>query len=72
MISEEKKIIIFFLASKRVTRSKDVTLRGTYIKGNFNDLPNLIFFSECLDPVTNWVKFFTNPENRVKNNYLKN
>ena len=45
-----------------------MTLRGTYIKGNFNDLPNLIFFSECLDPVNNWVNFFTDPNNRVKKN----
>lgn len=44
--------------------SKNVTLRGSYIKGNYNDLPNLIFFSELLDPVNNWIPFFTNSENR--------
>jgi len=59
---------LIYLVSKRVNRTKDVTLRGTYIKGNFNDLPNLIFFSECLDPVDNWVPFFTDPNNRVKKN----
>lgn len=44
--------------------SKNVSLRGTYIKGNYDDLPNLIFFSELFDPVTNWVPFFNNNEHR--------
>jgi hypothetical protein len=49
-------------------------LRGTYLKGKYNDLPNLIWFGEATDPVNSWVNFFTNPENRVKNikNIFKN
>jgi len=44
-----------------------VSLRGTYIKGNFEDLPNLIFFPELCDPASNWTEFFLNPENKFLN-----
>jgi len=40
-------------------------LRGTYLKGRYNDLPNLIFFPELCDKVENWIPFFTNPQNRI-------
>ena len=52
--------------SRYVSDTRHVTLRGTKIKGNFDDLPNLIFFSEAIDPVSNWTAFFTNPENKVR------
>jgi pimeloyl-ACP methyl ester carboxylesterase len=53
--------------SQAVTDTKNVNLRGTYLKGNFNDLPNLIFFPEMCDPSTNWVNFFSNPDNKFLN-----
>jgi len=56
-----------------VNHSKKVNLRGEFIKGNYNDLPNLIFFPEACDSVKNWRNFFTNPENRFldyRNVYL--
>ena len=42
-------------------------LRGTYLKGRFNDLPNMIFFPEIFDKVENWLPFFKNPENGILN-----
>jgi pimeloyl-ACP methyl ester carboxylesterase len=50
--------------AKYIEESRNVTLRGTRLKGNYNDLPNLIFFSEVLDPVSNWTAFFTDPDNK--------
>lgn len=47
--------------------TKNVALRGTYIEGNFKDLPNLIFFPEMCDPVVNWTKFFADPDNQILN-----
>lgn len=40
--------------------SRRVQLRGLHLRGNFDDLPNMIFFPEACDKVENWVKFFTN------------
>jgi len=53
--------------AQAVNDTRNVALRGTYIKGNFDDLPNLIFFPEMCDPSTNWIQFFTNPENKFLN-----
>jgi len=50
--------------AKYVSDTRQVTLRGTRLRGNFNDLPTLIFFSEVMDPVSNWTAFFTDPENK--------
>lgn len=54
-------------ASKPVNDTRHVNLRGTFIKGNFEDLPNMIFFPEMCDPATNWTSFFTNPDNHFLN-----
>lgn len=35
------------------------------MKGKYNDLPNLIWFGEACDPVSSWINFFTNPENKI-------
>jgi len=35
-------------------------LRGVVLKGNYNDLPNLIFLPEAFDTIENWIPFFTN------------
>lgn len=34
---------------KYTDNTKDVSLRGIYLKGKYNDLPNLIFFAEACD-----------------------
>jgi len=39
-------------------------LRGTYLKGKYNDLPNLIFFAESCDVESNWVNFFNSNDNK--------
>jgi len=61
------KIIQSTGVHKDVADTRHVNLRGIYIKGNFNDLPNLIFFPELCDPVNNWTPFFTNPEYGILN-----
>jgi len=53
--------------SQAVSDTRHVNLRGTYLKGNFDDLPNLIFFPEICDPASNWTEFFTNPDNKFLN-----
>jgi len=35
------------------------------LKGNYEDLPNMIFFPEHCDTVANWIPFFTNPEYKI-------
>lgn len=35
------------------------------MRGNYNDLPNLIFFTEACDLTNNWIPFFTDPNNRI-------
>jgi hypothetical protein len=37
-----------------------VGLSGVHLKGNYNDLPALIFFTEAFDKPSNWVPFFKN------------
>jgi pimeloyl-ACP methyl ester carboxylesterase len=53
--------------SQVVSDTRQVALRGTYLKGNFDDLPNLIFFPELCDPASNWTEFFTDPDNKFLN-----
>jgi len=56
-----------------VDDTKRVELRGTFIKGNYDDLPTLIFFPEACDSVGNWSSFFTNPVHQIlehRNVYL--
>jgi len=47
------------------TNNDEVDLRGVHIKGKYEDLPTLIWFPQLLDPAENWIKFFTNPDNRI-------
>jgi pimeloyl-ACP methyl ester carboxylesterase len=53
--------------SRVVSDTRHVTLRGTHIKGNFDDLPNLIFFPEMCDPSANWLEFFLDSNNNFLN-----
>ena len=41
-----------------VKRGYDVNLRGLKIKGNYADLPSLIFFPDLFDTAENWLPFF--------------
>ena len=55
------------------TNNKDVQLRGLKIQGNYDDLPNLIFFPDLFDQVENWVPYFTSKQNKIldyRNVYL--
>lgn len=36
-------------------------MRGTFLKGKYDDLPTMIFFTEACDLTNNWIPFFTNP-----------
>jgi len=40
-------------------------LRGTFLKGRKHDLPTLIWFSDLVEPVENFEKFFARPENKI-------
>eukprot|EP01016_Furgasonia_blochmanni_P005459 TRINITY_DN1211_c0_g1_i1.p1 TRINITY_DN1211_c0_g1~~TRINITY_DN1211_c0_g1_i1.p1 ORF type:complete len:458 (+),score=105.78 TRINITY_DN1211_c0_g1_i1:158-1531(+) len=50
--------------ARYVKDTRHVSLRGTLLRGNYNDLPNLIFFTEALDPVESWFPFFSDPSNQ--------
>ncbi|CAD8132386.1 unnamed protein product [Paramecium pentaurelia] len=52
-------------ASEYQNVSENVVLRGVTIKGRYNDLPNLLFFTEACDPVENWIPFFSDPNNKI-------
>lgn len=59
--------------SQLCEQAKDVQLRGIRIQGNFEDLPNLIFFPDLFDQVENWVPYFTNKSSSIldyRNVYL--
>jgi len=49
--------------------TKDVNLRGTFLKGKYEDLPTMIFFPDICDLTNNWIPFFTNPQNDVSQIY---
>jgi pimeloyl-ACP methyl ester carboxylesterase len=49
-------------APSYVANTKDVNLRGVYIKGRYSDLPNMLFFPEACDPVESWLGFFSDPD----------
>lgn len=54
-------------SGKSVARAnnEDVDLRGIHLKGKYEDLPTMIFFPQILDPAENWIKFFTNSNNKL-------
>ena len=56
--------------AKYQANTNNVQLRGVHIKGNYEDLPNLIFFPQILDSVESWIPFFSKPEYEV-HLYLK-
>jgi len=44
-----------------------VKLRGQLLRGRRNDLPTLIWFSDLLEPCSNFEKFFTRDCNKILN-----
>lgn len=58
------------LGPQEVDDTRRVELRGTFIKGNYDDLPTLIFFPEACDSIYNWSAFFTNPIYQVPQSNL--
>ena len=51
-------------AQKRESR-ESVQLRGTFLKGRKHDLPTLIWFSDLIEPVENFEKFFIKKDNKI-------
>lgn len=56
------KKIGYILGETEKQKSEDVELRGIKIKGNKENLPNLIFFPDMFDRVEHWLNFFTDSE----------
>lgn len=71
----EKKISYLPGQPEIVQDTKDVTLRGLRLKGNYEDLPNMIFFTDLFDTVESWMPFFMNEKHRIldsRNVYIVN
>lgn len=49
----------------RVTKSSEVKLSGTFIKGRQADLPTMIWLPELVEPAENFSPFFSRPDNKV-------
>lgn len=48
-----------YLRGESEIKSTDkVELRGLKLNGNYDDLPNLVFFPDVFDKVENWLNFF--------------
>jgi len=62
---KEKKISYLSGSPELVKDTKDVQLRGLRLKGNFEDLPNLIFFTDIFDSPESWLPFFMNDKHKI-------
>lgn len=63
----EKKISYLPGAAQLQKNTKDVQLRGLRLKGNTNDLPTLIFFTDVFDTPESWLPFFMNEKHAILN-----
>ena len=61
----EKKISFLPGNPELQKNTKDVQLRGIRLKGNSEDLPNLIFFTDIFDAPESWMPFFMNAKHRI-------
>ena len=71
----EKKISYLPGSPELQKDTKEVQLRGLRLKGNFEDLPNLIFFTDMFDSVESWLPFFMNDKHKIldyRNVYILN
>lgn len=48
------------IEAQKKESTESVQLRGTFLKGRKHDLPTMIWFSDLIEPVENFEKFFTN------------
>lgn len=71
----EKKISYLPGTPELQKNTKDVQLRGLRLKGNSEDLPNLIFFTDVFDTPESWLPFFMNDKHKIldyRNVYILN
>lgn len=61
----EKKISYLPGTPEMQKDTKEVQLRGLRLKGNFEDLPNLIFFTDIFDTPESWLPFFMNDKHKI-------
>jgi pimeloyl-ACP methyl ester carboxylesterase len=52
-------------ARATVADTKDVKLKGTFLKGSRPDLPTLIWLPEVIEPAANFRPFFDTPRNKI-------
>ena len=57
--------LIFSIEAQKKESTESVQLRGTYLKGRKHDLPTMIWFSDLIEPVENFEKFFTKKDNKI-------
>lgn len=70
VLSRQSKIVaqsVRFISSKaqHKANTEDVTLRGTFLQGRRADLPTMIWFSDLVEPASNFQKFFANEHNKI-------
>ena len=53
------------IEAQKKESTESVQLRGTYLKGRKHDLPTMIWFSDLIEPVENFEKFFTKNDNKI-------
>lgn len=51
--------------AQKKTSTESVQLRGTFLKGKKADLPTMIWFSDLVEPVENFEKFFKMEGNKI-------
>lgn len=71
----EKKISYLPGTPELQKDTKEVQLRGLRLKGNFEDLPNLLFFTDIFDTPESWLPFFMNDKHKIldyRNVYILN
>lgn len=62
---QEKKISYLPGTPELQKDSKEVQLRGIRLKGNSEDLPHLIFFTDLFDTPESWMPFFLNDKHKL-------
>lgn len=63
--SGEKKISYIPGSAVLQKNTKDVQLRGIRLKGNSEDLPNMIFFTDIFDAPESWLPFFMRAKHSI-------
>jgi hypothetical protein len=58
-------IHIINIEAQKQSSTEAVKLRGTFLKGKKTDLPTMIWFSDLVEPVENFEKFFTQEGSKI-------